>query len=205
MRVRDKMQTELFTVSPVDEINVAVEMMSNNRIRHVLVTDGENDLLGIISDRDIKSHLSLGTAPPDEAELDKTVDYYSFHDYSTVDEIMTLNPITIDPDDDIIEAARIMVSEKIGALPALENDKVVGVITETDILEAFLEMLERESLTGGKPLVRKPKVKPTRAISTSPRARKLMLRAKETQKSSKERPRDTKPSPQKSARKGKKR
>ncbi|OGQ34864.1 MAG: hypothetical protein A3F16_05605 [Deltaproteobacteria bacterium RIFCSPHIGHO2_12_FULL_43_9] len=145
MKVSDKMQTELFTVSPVDEISKALELMANNRIRHVLVTDGDDNLVGIISDRDIKSHLSQ--QPLEKAEeLDPSVDYYSFKDYSTVDEIMTINPTTIEPGDELLEAGRIMVTEKIGALPVVKEEKLVGIITETDVVEAFLDMLERESL-----------------------------------------------------------
>lgn len=145
MKVNDKMQTDLFTVSPVDEISKAMELMANNRIRHVLVTDGDDNLVGIISDRDIKSHLSQQPMGNAEA-LDPSVDYYSFKDYSTVDEIMTINPTTIEPNDELLEAARIMVTEKFGALPVVKGEKLVGIITETDVVEAFLEMLERESL-----------------------------------------------------------
>ncbi|HJU63019.1 MAG TPA: CBS domain-containing protein, partial [Candidatus Binatia bacterium] len=103
MKVVDVMTTHPLTVSLTDTIGQADELMNTNRIRQLPVVQGKR-LVGIVTDRDIRSFLSgslLETPGARERALS-----------SAVREIMTTEPITVSPDDDLQEAVEIMIEEK---------------------------------------------------------------------------------------------
>ncbi|NOZ86543.1 MAG: CBS domain-containing protein [Deltaproteobacteria bacterium] len=135
MRVKDWMTPNPLTLTEQDKVKTAVVHVLRNRIRHVpIVRDGK--IVGIVTDRDLKRALPSVVAgtTPDE--------YQSFMDNTTLNEIMTQDPIVISPDADILEAVRIFVEHKFGALPVVENGQLVAIISQTDALRAFLKVLE---------------------------------------------------------------
>jgi CBS domain-containing protein len=118
MKVSDCMTPETVRLAPDDTLTAAIALMEAGDFRAVPITlNGK--LIGIISDRDIRSCRQK----PDATK---------------VSQIMSRNPICISPDDSVNEAVRMILSYKIGGLPVLKEDKLVGMITTTDILKAIL-------------------------------------------------------------------
>jgi acetoin utilization protein AcuB len=120
----------VFTTKPDARLIDAFEMMRDHRIRHVPVVDG-GKLVGIVSDRDVRSALPSrnalqgGWASLGEALLE-----------SRISQVMSLMPITIAPAASIREAAEIMCRSKVGALPVVDDGKLVGIVSAEDILWA---------------------------------------------------------------------
>lgn len=153
MKVRRRMQREIYTVQKNAPIENAQTLMSAHNIRHLPVLDGSR-LVGMISDRDIRGMLIPHGAGPRRM---REASFYLPSDV-VVEDAMTRDPISVEPGSEIEEAARILVRNKIGGLPVVENDTVVGIITETDILTVFCEILgfleassRLDVLLGGEP------------------------------------------------------
>ena len=136
MKVIDVMTKDPLTVTPTEAIGQADELMNTNKIRQLPVVEGK-ELVGIVTDRDIRSFLSgsllEGVAAREEALNTK------------VREIMTTEPMTVSPDDDLQEAVEIMIDEKIGGIPVVdETEGLVGIVTYVDVLRCFLNRLQEE-------------------------------------------------------------
>jgi acetoin utilization protein AcuB len=130
MKVQDIMTAGPITVPVEMPVLDARQLMIKHRIRHLLVTDGHR-LLGIVTDRDIRLNLPSPATSLSVWELNYLLARL------TVGEVMTHAVITVDPERDAGEAARIMLDHKIGALPVLDGGILVGIVTETDMLRAF--------------------------------------------------------------------
>jgi acetoin utilization protein AcuB len=118
MKVADCMTPEPACLTPDDTLIAAIAVMEAGDFRAVPVTL-EGKLVGIITDRDIRRCLQQ----PDATKISA---------------IMSTNPTCISPDDSVNEAVRMILSCKIGGLPVIKEDKLVGIITTTDILKAVL-------------------------------------------------------------------
>lgn len=134
-RVQDYMSTSLHTVRPEDSIRSAFKKLSMNRIRHLLVVDGAGRLQGMITDRDIRLALPSLAFTPDLGEL-----YLRLEDLK-VHEAMTRHLYTTTPESPLAEAVDLCLRHAVGALPVLRNGALVGIITETDLLRAFRDVL----------------------------------------------------------------
>jgi acetoin utilization protein AcuB len=132
MLVRDLMTRTVITAPPDTPVTAARALMSRERIRHLLVTDGDR-LLGMVTDRDIRLNLASPATSLSVWELNYLLARM------TVGEVMTKSLIVVDPERDARAAARIMLDHRIGALPVLEADRLVGIVTETDVVRAFAE------------------------------------------------------------------
>ena len=126
--VMDWMAERPESVAPTTTVDKARRLMREHRIRHLPVTDGDR-LVGIVSDRDVRRALGRQAATTGAAE--------SISRRRPVSEVMTADPETVDSSALLDEAARRMIRGKIGALPVTEAGKLVGIITETDILNAL--------------------------------------------------------------------
>ncbi len=109
----------------------AREAMTKARIRHLLVTEPSGELVGMVTDRDIRLALPSPATTLSVWEMNYLLSKLS------VGEIMTKTLITVGPDRDAREAARLLVEHRIGALPVVEDGRLVGILTETDLLRAF--------------------------------------------------------------------
>lgn len=133
MKVRDIMVKEIATLDVNDELSLANDIIRLGRIRHLPVVEGSR-LVGIISERDLfRSSLAqaLGYGSQGSREVMK-----SLH----IKDIMVRDVITINPEMELSDAVRLMVDRKIGCLPVVENDRLIGLVTETDILVQFLKI-----------------------------------------------------------------
>lgn len=124
------MSTDVATVARNDELTIADDIMNMRRIRHLPVVE-EGRLVGVLTQRDL-FHAALSTAlnfgTKAQKEFLKTV---------AVKEVMTEDIRTIAPSADVKEAARLLVQHKIGCLPVVENGKLVGIVSETDLLKVI--------------------------------------------------------------------
>ena len=134
MTIRELMSGGLITVRRETPVLEARDLMAKERIRHLLVTDTSGALLGIITDRDIRLNL------PSQATSLSVWEINHLLTKLTVGEVMTQSVITVGPDRPAREGARLMLDHRIGALPVLDGGRLVGIVTETDIVRAFLHM-----------------------------------------------------------------
>jgi len=135
MLVRERMSTNPVTITAGTTMTDALRTMRENQVRRLPVLDENGHMVGIVSEKDL-----LYASPSPATSLS----IYEMHYMLTrlkVTELMTSDVITVAPDVPLEEAARIMADNKIGGLPVLENGKLVGIITETDIFKVFLELL----------------------------------------------------------------
>jgi len=130
MLVREWMTTVLATVRPDAPVAEAQHLMRHRRIRHLPVVAGGR-LSGIITDRDVR------TALPSQATSLAAGEILYLLDRLSVERIMTRPVITIGPEAPIADAVALLLAHRIGALPVMEGDRLVGIITETDLLRAF--------------------------------------------------------------------
>ena len=128
------MTTSPITVAKYTSIYDARKIMEGYNIRRLPVLDGDR-LVGIVSKNDM-----MGASPPN-------VPKHSIHELNyilsqmTVSEVMTKHPLTVTPDTPIEIAAKLMRKYKIASLPVLDKGKVVGIITKSDLFDAFIEIM----------------------------------------------------------------
>jgi acetoin utilization protein AcuB len=130
MTVRDLMTRQPVTIQPSETCQEAVRRMHAARVRHLPVVDGEGHLVGIVTDRDVRHHLFSPAAYRDLG----TVRVDALLRQVPVSHIMSWPVITAGPDDDVPATAAVMLERKLGALPVVERERVVGIVTETDLL-----------------------------------------------------------------------
>jgi len=137
MKVKDLMRTNVVSLHIGDTLGVAEDIMSMGRIRHLPVVDEEHRVVGLVSQRDLfRASVSsvLGFDRSKEHEWMGKI---------KVRDIMTKQVVTVDAEAGIAEAVDKFVSDKIGCLPvADEQGKLVGLLTETDCLRCFRDLLK---------------------------------------------------------------
>jgi CBS domain-containing protein len=131
------MSTDLFTVSPDDLIDLAASVMDWRHIRHVPVEDREGRLVGLITHRGLLRMM-----------INKA------NKLTTVREIMIPDPVTVAPSTSSLEAMEIMRSNRVGCLPVVEGDQLVGIITSYDFLEATAKLFHQHLTATEKPKAR---------------------------------------------------
>lgn len=135
MKVRDLMAKDLFTIRADKTSLVVKEVMSWANIRHVPVVDEQGGLVGMITHRDILG-ASISSIPPTVPTMEKRQHLWTV----PLSQIMTTRVRTIAPDASVQEAAHEMRIHKIGCLPVIEDGRLVGIITEADLLELVERM-----------------------------------------------------------------
>lgn len=135
MFVKLWMRNEVITILPDATIAETCSLMDEHRIRRIPVINQENQLLGIISKEDLKKALPSAV----DASLDETS--RALANQVKIETFMTQTPVTVSPIDTLEKVATIMRQHKIGGIPVVENELLVGIITESDIFDAFVEVL----------------------------------------------------------------
>ena len=125
------------TVTPRNAIRTAINLMREGGYRRLPVVD-RGRLVGIITDRDLRR-----AANSPFVVREQWYDNFIL-DHIEVGSCMTPNPLTIEPTASIVEAARLMRNHKIGGLPVVAEGQLVGIITETDLLDFLIEQLSTE-------------------------------------------------------------
>jgi len=134
-RVRDWMSSEVVLVSPEQTLPEAHELMKGHKIRRLPVVE-DGLLVGIITLGDIRE------ASPSDATSLSVFEMNYLLGRLPVSKIMTRDPLTVHPATGIIEAAKLMLHHKIGGLPVVDGDELVGIITESDIFRAYVHLAE---------------------------------------------------------------
>ena len=135
MLVGERMTKRPIIVHPDTPFDEALELMSKERIRRLPVVDKKGKLVGIVTDKDL-----LYASPSPATSLSIHELHYLLSKIK-VRGLMTKEVITVTEYTPLEEAARIMADNKIGGLPVMRDDKLVGIITETDLFKIFLELL----------------------------------------------------------------
>ncbi len=133
--VRDWMTPDPISISPKATLPEAHRIMRDSKIRRLLVVD-RGKVVGIVTKGDVRE------AGPSDATSLSVFELNYLLAQLTIDKVMTRNPITIASDASIFDAAQLMLENKIGGLPVVDQGKLVGIITESDI---FREMVQQEA------------------------------------------------------------
>ena len=137
MKVRDIMTSDVLTVRADDAIRRAAALADERGIRRFPVLDAEGALVGILTDRDLKN------ATVSSIVLTEKKSHDFLLDTTKVGQIMTARPRTVTPDTSLQEAAGIILEMKVGGLPVVQGERLVGIVTETDLVLALLDLLKR--------------------------------------------------------------
>jgi CBS domain-containing protein/gamma-glutamylcysteine synthetase len=132
LRVEEFMQTDLFTVSKDDLIELVAKLMDWKKIRYMPVEDQKGNICGLITSRLLLRFYSQ-----------KGISIKEGNKQHTVEDIMISSPIVIEPGKSIIEALHIMREKKIGCLPVVTDGELIGIITEMDFLRISARLIER--------------------------------------------------------------
>jgi len=129
--VGDWMSEGVLAVETFDSINVARQLMAKHRINQLPVLEGDK-VVGIVTDRDIRDAYPTSMAINRGEAIDR------FADSITVEEVMTHNVFTVQPETSLLTAVELLRRHRIGSLPVVKKQKLVGIITRSDILEFVL-------------------------------------------------------------------
>ena len=124
MLVARRMSRKPIAISPEASIQEAIELMKQHSIRHLAVVNGQERLVGWVTDTDLRG-----------------VFIASMIEELTIGDVMISDPITISSNEALEQAALLITEHKIGGMPVLEDGKLVGVITVVDILKAFIDIM----------------------------------------------------------------
>lgn len=138
MFVGPRMKRGLVTVTPGATLEEAARLLKAHRIHHLPVVEEGDRLAGIVSDTDLRNAILGGTfGGADRGDSGRP---------ATVGEIMTRDVVTLSPGDTLDDAMLALSRERIGALPVVEGERLVGIVTKADILTALLSTLDIEGL-----------------------------------------------------------
>ncbi len=135
MLVGERMSTPVLTIEVDMPVQDALAQMRKDKVRRYPVVDKKGKLIGIVTNTDL-----MNASPSDATTLSVWEINYLLSKI-TVERVMTKNVIVTQEDCPIEEAARVMADHKIGGLPVVRGESLVGIITETDLFNIFLEML----------------------------------------------------------------
>lgn len=138
--VRDMMTRRPITIDPEARLTDASAMMRDNQIRHLPVVDDNGQLVGIITDRDLRSAAMAPSVveflPPDLRQAVERA--ATLLEGLRVKDAMTWSVVTTRPDASVPEAGAVMFQHRIGSLPVRTNGELVGIVTERDIYKALM-------------------------------------------------------------------
>ena len=124
MKIQSLMIKNPITIGPKASVGESIELMKANSIRHLPVVTKGKRLVGFLTLADLKQ----GLIPSMLGDV-------------SLDDLIIKNPITVNPDDDIEFAAKLIYNHKIGGMPVVEDGKLVGIVTATDMLRTFIDMM----------------------------------------------------------------
>ncbi len=133
LKVSDLMTKKVFSIQANEDLGALYDLMTEIHVRHIPVVDDEGSLVGIVSQRDL-----LRSALYTEEELPES-QMRDLLENIKVEEIMTADPETVEPDQEINEAGRLMLDNKLGSLPVVDGTNLVGILTEADFVKYVVD------------------------------------------------------------------
>jgi acetoin utilization protein AcuB len=134
MLVQDVMTRDVVTLIPEQTLRDAITLLRRERIRHLPVVDGPR-VVGIVTDRDVKRATPSVVAGIRNDEYDNSLRTI------TVDQLMTRDPITVSSRASLKSAVEIFINMRIGALPVVDEGRLVGILTDVDVLRVAYDLL----------------------------------------------------------------
>ncbi len=136
MLVKDFMKRDPIAVKKDDSFRYALRLIRREGIKHLPVLEGKK-VVGIVTDRDLRQ------AAPSPATTLEIHELNYLLERLKIEAIMTKKVITVAPESRLLDAARLLIAHKIGCLPVVVENELVGIITEGDMLRAYIEQQER--------------------------------------------------------------
>lgn len=133
LRVAERMTRAAVTIGWEEPLARASQLMEQRHIRHLPVVDAEEHLIGIVTDGDLREALESARVRDAESAPATLI----------VGKVMTRDVVSVAPSCDLVEAARLMHARKLSALPVVEGGKVVGILSEIDVLAMFVNTSRR--------------------------------------------------------------
>jgi acetoin utilization protein AcuB len=134
MRVEDVMTRDVVTLTPEETLRDAINLLRRKRIRHLPVVDGHK-LLGIVTDRDVKRATPSVLAGVERDEYDNSLVAIK------VAQLMTRDPITVSGRASLKSAVEIFINSRVGALPVVDDGRLIGILTDIDVLRVAYDLL----------------------------------------------------------------
>ncbi|MCL4524250.1 MAG: CBS domain-containing protein [Acidobacteria bacterium] len=133
-RVRDIMASSLTTLPRESSLLDAAITMRRSSVRHLPVVDGEK-LVGIITERDVQRCAPSLLSPITQEEYNATFEN------TPIERVMFRSPVTVTPDTTVRDAVLLMLDRKVGCLPVVEGERLVGILTRSDLLNLLMSSL----------------------------------------------------------------
>jgi CBS domain-containing membrane protein len=136
LEVRDFMTTDVLTLNVHETLSLADEVMRLGRVRHLPVVGAQDQVVGIVTHRDLLRAQASSIANLDQTErkaLERSI---------AVRDVMTRDVVTIGPDAPALHAARLLKDNRFGCLPVIDRGRLVGIVTEADFLDLLIRLLD---------------------------------------------------------------
>lgn len=134
------MTRELITLSLSDDLYKAEKLFKKHHIRHIPIVEDEH-IIGMLSSSDLKRISFLDSYDSHEVEVDNTI-----YDMLSIQQLMVKNIVKVNSSITVKSVAEILAENEFHALPVVENDILVGIVTTTDLLKYLLDQYELEDL-----------------------------------------------------------
>jgi len=133
IQIQKIMRSPVHTVGRSDRVVDVLRVMQEKDIRHAPVLEAGGQVVGVISDRDIREVIIDAGADPDREWVPES---------ALVEDVMSGDPIVVTPLEDLQQGLQILESGKISCLPVVDHGKLVGIVTNNDMLRAFIKVLD---------------------------------------------------------------
>jgi CBS domain-containing membrane protein len=136
LEIRDFMTTDVLTLNVHETLSLAEEIMRMARVRHLPVVGAQQQVVGIVTHRDLLAAQASSIAGLNQREdkaLKRTI---------AVRDVMTRDVVTVSPDETALNAARVLQRSRFGCLPVVDHGKLVGIVTEADFLDLLIRLLD---------------------------------------------------------------
>jgi CBS domain-containing protein len=130
MLVREVMSSPVVTVGPRTPVKQAVRLLDEHRITSMPVVDEEGRLVGVVSEADVLRD----ALPPDRRTHERLVELAAPPVHLVVTDVMTHLPMSVGPDDDLVDAVELMVDTQVKSLPVVSSGRVVGMVSRRDVI-----------------------------------------------------------------------
>jgi acetoin utilization protein AcuB len=139
MDVKDIMSRDPITIEPDAAVGTAIAVMIERKVRHLPVVDDRGGLIGIVTDRDLRSLAMEWAAEPylSVAARRRLRGIEATLENLRIKEVMTRDPVTTRPDMALSQAAALLLERHVGSLPVVDDSKLVGIITDRDAVKAL--------------------------------------------------------------------
>ncbi|MDM8567829.1 CBS domain-containing protein [Candidatus Halobeggiatoa sp. HSG11] len=139
LTVKDLMSRELHTLKPTDTIQQARELMLEKRIRHVPIIDEDSKFVGLLTKRDVLAISVSALADIDIKERNE------LESHVPISEVMISEVVIAQENTALIKAANFMLQQKHGCLPVFKDEKLIGILTESDFVRLSLYLMKKTS------------------------------------------------------------